>query len=82
MTAQEVDETGNTYSPNAELGVSTIGPYRLNCRVRNGNGCVPVGIVTDLTNLSNKDQSGGSLVLPPIVWCRRQIVATARDELT
>jgi hypothetical protein len=42
-----------TYSPNAELGVSTIGPDRLNGRVRNGNGCIPVGNITDLTNLLN-----------------------------
>ena len=41
-----------TYSPNAELGVSTIGPDRLNCRVRNGNGCFPVGNITDLIGLS------------------------------
>ena len=37
-----------TYSPNAELGVSTIGPGGLNCRVRNGNGCVPAGNITGL----------------------------------
>ena len=43
-----------TYSPNAELGVSTIGPDRLNGRVRNGNGCISVGNITDLTNLSNR----------------------------
>ena len=42
-----------TYSPNAELGVSTIGPGRLNGRVRNGNGCIPAGNITDLTNLLN-----------------------------
>ena len=41
-----------TYSPNAELGVSTIGPDRLNCRVRNGNGCFPVGNTTGLIRLS------------------------------
>ena len=28
-----------TYSDNAGLGVTTIGPEELNCRVRNGNGC-------------------------------------------
>ena len=43
-----------TYSPNAELGVSTIGPDRLNGRVRNGNGCIPVGNITGLTNLLNR----------------------------
>ena len=32
------------YSGNAELGVTTIDPYELNCRVRNGNGCGLVGI--------------------------------------
>ena len=32
------------YSDNAELGVTTIDPYELNCRVRNGNGCDLVGI--------------------------------------
>ena len=37
-----------TYSPNAEMGVSTIGPGRLNCRVRNGNGCIPAGNITGL----------------------------------
>ena len=31
------------YSDNAELGVTTIDPYELNCRVRNGNGCCLVG---------------------------------------
>ena len=41
-----------TYSPNAELGVSTIGPGRLNCRVRNGNGCFPAGIITGLVGPS------------------------------
>ena len=46
-----------TYSPNAELGVSTIGPDRLNGRVRNGNGCIPVGNITGLTNLSNQNQA-------------------------
>jgi hypothetical protein len=35
-----------TYSPNAGLGVSTIGPKELNCRVRNGNGCFLFGITT------------------------------------
>ena len=50
-----------TYSPNAELGVSTIGPYRLNFRVRNGNGCSPVGNITGLIRLS-KRSIGGSLV--------------------
>ena len=42
-----------TYSPNTELGVSTIGPDRLNGRVRNGNGCIPVGNITDLIDLLN-----------------------------
>ena len=42
-----------TYSPNTELGVSTIGPDRLNGRVRNGNGCIPIGNITGLTNLLN-----------------------------
>ena len=42
-----------TYSPNAELGVSTIGPGRLNGRVRNGNGCISAGNITDLINLLN-----------------------------
>ena len=37
-----------TYSPSAELGASTIGPGGLNCRVLNGNGCFPAGIVTGL----------------------------------
>ena len=37
-----------TYSPNAELGVSTIGPEKLNCRVRNGNGCILFGNTTGL----------------------------------
>ena len=37
-----------TYSPNAELGVSTMGPGELNCRVRNGNGCFLSGITTSL----------------------------------
>ena len=27
------------YSDNTELGVTTIDPGKLNCRVRNGNGC-------------------------------------------
>src|SRR2546430_1773054 len=70
-----------TYSPNTEMGVSTIGPYRLNFRVRNGNGCSPVGNITGLIRLSNKTL-GGSLVLAPIVWFRDQVVATARNELT
>jgi hypothetical protein len=43
-----------TYSPNTELGVSTIGPDRLNGRVRNGNGCIPIGNITGLTNLLNR----------------------------
>ena len=54
-----------TYSPNAELGVSTIGPDRLNGRVRNGNGCIPVGNITGLTILLNWTGPcgpGGSLV--------------------
>ena len=54
-----------TYSPNAELGVSTIGPDRLNGRVRNGNGCFPAGNITDLMNLSNQIRPigpGGSVV--------------------
>ena len=45
-----------TYSPNTELGVSTIGPDRLNFRVRNGNGCIPAGNITDLMSLSSKIQ--------------------------
>ena len=39
-----------TYSANTGLGVSTIGPGDLNCRVRNGNGCNLSGITTGLTN--------------------------------
>ncbi len=39
-----------TYSGNAELGVTTIGPGDLNCRVRNGNGCCLSGITTGLIN--------------------------------
>ena len=31
------------YSDNTELGVTTIDPGKLNCRVRNGNGCVLTG---------------------------------------
>ena len=45
-----------TYSPNAELGVSTIGPGELNCRVRNGNGC---------------DLSGDATDLIPVRYCKR-----------
>src|SRR6267142_2325889 len=45
-----------TYSPNAEMGVSTIGPYRLNFRVRNGNGCSPVGNITGLIRLSKRSR--------------------------
>ena len=50
--------SATTYSPNAGLGVSTISPDRLNCRVRNGNGCVPVGNVTGLIRLSSKIKVG------------------------
>ena len=50
-----------TYSPNAEMGVSTIGPGRLNCRVRNGNGCIPAGNITGLIR-SSTTIIGGSLV--------------------
>ena len=32
------------YSHSAELGANTIDPDKLNCRVRNGNGCCLVGI--------------------------------------
>ena len=32
------------YSDNTELGVTTINPGKLNCRVRNGNGCGLTGI--------------------------------------
>ena len=32
------------YSDNTELGVTTIDPDKLNCRVRNGNGCGLTGI--------------------------------------
>ena len=32
------------YSDNTELGVTTIDPDKLNCRVRNGNGCGLIGI--------------------------------------
>ena len=46
-----------TYSPNAELGVSTIGPDRLNGRVRNGNGCIPVGNITGLIEPLEPDQA-------------------------
>ena len=31
------------YSDNTELGVTTIDPGELNCRVRNGNGCCLIG---------------------------------------
>ena len=55
-----------TYSPNTELGVSTIGPCRLNCRVRNGNGCFPAGNITDLIHLSNTRSLAGQVG----VWLR------------
>lgn len=44
-----------TYSSNAELGVSTIGPDKLNFRVRNGNGCDLAGITTGLTVPAKKN---------------------------
>ena len=71
-----------TYSPNAELGVSTIGPGRLNGRVRNGNGCIPAGNITDLTNLLNH----WPLAEPAGVWLNDAngdaiIAISNRDEL-
>ena len=53
-----------TYSPNAEIGVSTIGPKELNCRVRNGNGCDLFGITTDL--------------IPVCCFCERTFSRTVR----
>ena len=50
---KEPTRPATTYSPNTELGVSTIGPGRLNCRVRNGNGCFPAGNITGLVGSSN-----------------------------
>ena len=32
------------YSLSTELGANTIDPDKLNCRVRNGNGCCLIGI--------------------------------------
>ena len=32
------------YSDSTELGATTINPGKLNCRVRNGNGCGLTGI--------------------------------------
>ena len=70
-----------TYSPNAELGVSTIGPGRLNGRVRNGNGCISAGNITDLTNLLNHRL----LAEPAGVWLttllRRHHPGSTRNEL-
>ena len=48
------------YSNNTELGVTTINPGKLNCRVRNGNGCVLTGknislIPTPLFRSENDD---------------------------
>ena len=31
------------YSLSTELGANTIDPDKLNCRVRNGNGCCLIG---------------------------------------
>ena len=36
------------YSLSAELGANTIDPGKLNCRVRNGNGCCLTGIIISL----------------------------------
>ncbi len=36
------------YSLSAELGANTIDPDKLNCRVRNGNGCCLIGIIISL----------------------------------
>ncbi len=66
-----------TYSPNAELGVSTIGPDRLNCRVRNGNGCIPVGNITGLIGLSKLKCESGRILVP-----KGNVVARIRNELT
>ena len=40
------------YSLSAELGANTIDPDKLNCRVRNGNGCDLVGINISLIQAS------------------------------
>ena len=40
------------YSLSAELGANTIDPDKLNCRVRNGNGCDLVGINITLIKTS------------------------------
>ena len=40
------------YSLSTELGANTIDPDKLNCRVRNGNGCDLIGINIDLIKTS------------------------------
>ena len=40
------------YSLSTELGANTIDPDKLNCRVRNGNGCDLIGINIDLIKAS------------------------------
>ena len=40
------------YSLSTELGANTIDPDKLNCRVRNGNGCDLVGINISLIKAS------------------------------
>ena len=60
-----------TYSPNAELGVSTMGPEELNFRVRNGNGCFLSGITTSLIPVRSKRADSKtrtlfSAALPPL----------------
>ena len=40
------------YSLSAELGANTIDPDKLNCRVRNGNGCDLIGINISLIKAS------------------------------
>ena len=42
----------NMYSLSTELGANTIDPDKLNCRVRNGNGCDLIGINIDLIKAS------------------------------
>ena len=53
------------YSLSTELGANTIDPDKLNCRVRNGNGCDLVGINISLikTSYCKKNKFGKEPVL-------------------
>ncbi len=73
------------YSLSTELGANTIDPDKLNCRVRNGNGCDLIGINIDLIKASyykrtNQERiSTSKLLLSPLDHCStltRRVIAS------